>query len=387
MKRRKGGGWVYERGGAWFVRFRVDGRDCHIPLQAASKEAALAESELVRPKFQGTRQDVIDALEGMLKRLRHDQRPDLLAFVDLDRAFSTSQRRPACGMGQGIEYQRSIESIVKFAGSCGIKHVEDFDDGSAKKYVQQLDSGELSPQRVNVKVTQLRTVWSVVRPRLMCPFKGLRSVRKVKRVGRQDFSLDQLRVILNSAPAEYADVMWLMAYTGMRLGDACNLQVQWVRFDRRVITFFPAKTKGRGDSPMPALIGIHPTIEPILRMRCGGRLSGDVFPELVDDHRSRPSKITNKIIGHFEKCGLKVRDDSAGRARAVYGTHSFRHTLQTRMNQAGVHPAISNAIICHKDGSMASVYSHVKDADVIEAIEKAMPNLKEQSGSVIHLAV
>jgi integrase len=388
MKTRSG--TIVDRDGWKHLRFRFKGKpDYTLPLYTKDQDEAEALRALIAPKFSGNVDSVVMFFEGLIKRLRDgavvaEQEATLLKLAGAWRAYVTSQKRPPSSDATLRQYAQQLNDFAKWCGKD--IYLQDVRAANAEEYARHLDT-KVSSGTVNKHLSFLRLLWRVVIPGAPNPWNDVKSQRVDAKVKRRHFTVPQLKAILNKAePGEFQDMLFMFAYGALRLQDTARLRIEDVLFDRGVIDTLPAKTCKRGDDPPRAKIGIHTTLEPILRARCAGRHSGYVFPEMAKLHESNPTGIVVRIQQHLRACGIATEGPEVqGRHRNVYGSHSFRHTLQTMLVNAGVHKYVIDVILAHKDPSMGSWYSHISDAQVIEAINKAMPDLRQESGVVISM--
>ena len=183
--------------------------------------------------------------------------------------------------------------------------------------------------------------------------------------------------ILHKEPEIYG-LFLVMVYTGLRLVDAATLRIDEVHLDRNVIVRIPEKTKryARNRHSGRALIGIHSVLRGHLKSLRGTLPEGEhhLFPTIAKWTAERRSDNVQAI---FKKCGIsKVVKTESGRSRNLYGSSSFRHSMEDNLRRAGVNQVLINTILCHSDRSMASTYSTVEDREVVDAVESALPDLR-----------
>ena len=189
-------------------------------------------------------------------------------------------------------------------------------------------------------------------------------------------SRDLTAVAKQHREPEMYGLFLVMAYTGLRLVDAATLKVDEIHFDRNVIVRVPMKTRRhvKNRNTGRALIGLHRALYLDLFPFINNRDSGFLFPEIASWSAERRS---DNVQAVFKKAGVvKVIEKDSGRKQSLYGSSSFRHALSDALRAAEVPQVVINAILCHSDGTMASTYASVKDEEVIEAIQKALPDLR-----------
>jgi integrase len=382
MKPRTGYLIVCARG--YRARFRINGKSLFFDLTAADEAAARVEMQRIGERLSA--RDVVavaDNLRVMADRMEKENTASVIRLAQAWAEYLASRKRPASAPSTLSVYGVQFAQFATWAGDLSM---DDVTPAIAERYAAHLDACPVKGGTVNKHLKVLRLVWRVLLPRRDNPWAGLKSHNPDTSTKHLPFTQDQLASVLNGACGEFGDLLWLLAYTGLRLVDACTLQVGSVHLNRRVIELYPAKTGSRGSNPMKAKIGIHSAIEPLLLSRAAGRVSGPVFPELDTLYRKDRSAVAKRIVAYLQGCGLVTRvESSRGRASCLYGAHSFRHTLQTELNNAEVHPMVADVILCHKTGSMGQHYSHVSDAKVVDAVERALPDLRRPVGQIIKM--
>lgn len=153
-----------------------------------------------------------------------------------------------------------------------------------------------------------------------------------------------------------ADLIYLAAYTGGRIESLCSLMIEDIHFDAtvkdeqgadHVVSYLKIrrdKSKaGRRDVP------IHPALAPALRRLIGKRKSGYVLADLKPGKYGRRS---HTIGNDFSDVKISLGFDSR------YVFHSFRKTVSTLLQNAGVPEPTAANIVGHKIKTMTyGVYS------------------------------
>jgi integrase len=256
-------------------------------------------------------------------------------------------------------------------------YVESVTLDSVSDWIGRLKGDEmLSAATIDRKLGALRGYWQHIRrankvPRGTSPFdKTALDLPKKKSNGddaREAFSADDV-VKLHSAalkgfvqtmrdgkpctPAKrpenraLADLIYLAAYTGGRIESLCSLGVEDCHFNSSVkdengktqtVSYFRIRhdksEAGKRDVP------IHPMLAPVLRRLIGKRKSGFVFADLPEGKYGRRS---HTIGNDFSDLKIALGFD----ARFVF--HSFRRTVSTLLQNAGVPEPVAANIVGHK---------------------------------------
>lgn len=157
-----------------------------------------------------------------------------------------------------------------------------------------------------------------------------------------------------------ADMIILGMFTGCRIGELAHMQLKDVGSDR--LTVEDSKTdSGLRDIP------IHRDIQQIVERLKQTSEDGYLISGLSDNnkHRNRGKGIGQKFMRHKAKLGFAKKESSF---------HSFRSTLATRFQSAGVEELFAARIIGHAAGNTMSYGLYAGDIDWDKA-EAAMAKI------------
>ena len=376
-------GTLVKRGDIWHLRYMVNGVRLQISLKTSSK----AEAEKQREIFMRDRQGDVDQYEAFLKfeldrvrraRLNSDAEKLLLSEV-WDRFIRCPKRPKAKSLS--INHYKSAWDQFCDGLPATRKAITDIDRSDAVARMEAITASGLAQSTAAKHLIYLKAIFSALLPVGMDnPFGGLEARGSHEQASYRPFSLDQIKAVLATAKADgetevYGAVL-VLAYTGLRLVDACTLKIEEVFFDRNVIERVPEKTKRYATNRRAAVakIGLHPALRFELARIIGDRKDGFIFPTLAKWRPERRSGAFQKVI---KAAGAeRMAGRASGGARNLYGTSSFRHTMEDRLRESQVQQTVINTILCHQDRSMAATYSTVRDEEVIQAIVKAYPDLR-----------
>jgi integrase len=179
------------------------------------------------------------------------------------------------------------------------------------------------------------------------------------------FSPEDERATLSAA--ETAGHGWWLAcmiarHTGLRYGDVARLEWSQVDLDTAVIRAAPSKTKRYGIA-----IVIPMSAQLLSAMRARRALDPAqrwVLPEHAECY-PRPERGAPRA---FSAAVLKP----AGLCGKGYTFHSWRHTLRTRMSEAGVSDELARRMLGHQNEKTSMRYDHALRTDELrEAVESA----------------
>ena len=272
-----------------------------------------------------------------------------------------------------VAYIATKKLNVVVASDIGKPFVEDYLGYARKKW---------GSSKFNGMLCFFRMVWgafgrlSINRSIKNNPWLGY-DYRPREKVYRKEFSEAQFQAIMKVAKArgDDSDFFFQLEWdTGLRKGDACCLKWEDVDFDKGFLTPIMAKTKRRVRIP------IQPTLMKLLKERKMAldamdeevRTANDeifVSPRLEHIYRSRHIDwIVRKV---FKAANIAMMEkDKEGRKHSIFSTHSFRHTMVSRLYNAGVPIETIREIVGHVSKKMTRRYNHVFDATLKVAMKK-----------------
>lgn len=245
----------------------------------------------------------------------------------------------------------------------GITH-----DDIAKFYRSLLDSG-LSPNTAQNIVKTIRSVFrrAVLLQRIDSnPAELLRMRGSSSTVTRQPFTKSDLSHIFKHLENEHPE--WKTAclfglYYGMRIGDAvCRKFEEIEEIDGvRVLRFVPQKKSFRGKEVTVPLVG----------ELAGLSGSGFITPRLAE--LLSPSKAFGKLLDRSKLKRKTSEGVAQGRAITDKTFHSFRHTINSLLVDAGVDQRVRQLICDHDDVRVSNNYTHASIQTMADAITKVLP--------------
>ncbi len=221
----------------------------------------------------------------------------------------------------------------------------------------------LEPRSVNKYRQLLRSLfkWALEHEYVAVnPATVLRDVKEPPpREGREDFTDEDLVTYFARLPQEQEPLPFLywipriMAYTGMRLGEASQLRKQDLReaMGLRVLDLNTEDGKTLKNAASRRQVPIHPRLVELgLLEFIDGSPEGFLWPErfrTTDNRKRQDSDRLSKLLGRFlRRSG--VTDEKKT------GAHSFRHTVSTRLKDASVPEYQIADLIGHEDDSMTT---------------------------------
>lgn len=231
-----------------------------------------------------------------------------------------------------------------------------------------LDELEAKGKGLSRYISACRNYWYYIQPyeasiEELDPFQDVLSHKRRKKdksESRDIWSREDVLTLWTAATSkgkqDLADLIVLAAYTGARIEEICSLKVEDVTEDAFNIT--DAKTKA-GIRAIP----IHSKIEAVVKRLKDNSQDGYMLSGLTFNKYGDRSNAIGKRFATF-KNGLDFGDDKS--------THSFRHSLITYLDDAGVQTTHIQDIVGHeKAGTTGKVYNKPAPVSVLKLdIEK-----------------
>lgn len=211
---------------------------------------------------------------------------------------------------------------------------------------------------------ELGTVWRTlekVSAGIRNPFAGLAPVDVDGKRG-EAFTREQEKAIM--AAAKKIGKGWLIAclvarHTGLRYGDIANLKWSEVDFKRNVIALEPRKTARHGIAVTVPMVSSLRAALLSERGKCGSR---DVY--VLPLHKQFYG---NRSESAYKALNFKEVLDAAGVTGDGYTFHSWRHTMRSRLGEAGADMETAKCLLGHTSDAMSLHYDHAEHLDELRA--------------------
>jgi integrase len=142
-----------------------------------------------------------------------------------------------------------------------------------------------------------------------------------------------------------ADLIRFLALSGLRAGEAMNLEWKGIDLDRGIMTILDHKT----DASMgPKVLPLNPPLRAIIQRRAGLKLGRLVFPGLVQDRPIQGLRHMWLRILALDGCDL-------GEATP----HDLRRTFMSVSVELGYPPAIGDTLLGHSLGKITDTYTRL----------------------------
>lgn len=261
------------------------------------------------------------------------------------------------------KYRGILNRFREFVEQKRKKHLEDVRLELIDQY-RSLRTKEIAAKTMNLEGALLKSFfeWCLDRDWIKANPLSARKFKPPKSKAKDAPSLAQVDEILTEASEIRSPVLAVLAFTGMRSGEAQRLQPQDVDLKENwihIVSREGAETKTGESRKVP----IHPRLRPILEAIPSRRrpyfftaLPSKKYPD--GNHHISTKRINEDLKEVLESLGLPVgRDDG-------FTVHSLRHFFRTFTVNAGVPERVVDNWLGHApDKSMGSLYYHLSDED------------------------
>lgn len=173
---------------------------------------------------------------------------------------------------------------------------------------------------------------------------------------RRALTLEEVYTLLNAATGEMRVLIAFGFYTGLRLGDICNLT--WGNIDRvsGVLTVRSRKTD------VETRTVIHPALARIIEAEVHTH-TGYILPTMhtrYADRKKTRSILCHDIVLLFQSVGIQTQtaEPDGRRLRPDATFHSLRHTFVSALRNRGVALQTAQALAGHTNAAMTEHYTH-----------------------------
>lgn len=166
----------------------------------------------------------------------------------------------------------------------------------------------------------------------------------------------ELEAFIAAAPTQRDRVLLtLLAYTGLRVSEACRLKVQDINLDERQL--FVNQGKGGKDRYVP----VPKKLRKVLRKWLKGRLTGYVFPSPKFDGRSLSPRTVQKMVAETRQ---------ASGVDKIVTPHKFRHSYATRCLETGADLREIQVLLGHSSPAVTAIYTHCSTEKLKAAVDR-----------------
>jgi integrase len=177
-------------------------------------------------------------------------------------------------------------------------------------------------------------------------------------INRPAFTVEEMRMIVETAEEPFKTYFWLASETGMRVGELCGLTWGAIDFDNSEVHVRQSVWRGSVQLPKSAnavrTCAISEQLSERLRLLHAERPEDTAVQFVFSTAKGRPwsaSFVSRKLYEVRDALGIK-----AG------GSHAFRHGNATALISSGEDPKTVAARLGHRDASITlRIYAHASN--------------------------
>jgi integrase len=265
-------------------------------------------------------------------------------------------------------YKEKLKRLLNY-GPFATAPLDTIDEAMIDAYKQHRSTAvsrykkPLSPASINRELATLRRLlrlaqeWKII--------DRVPRIRMLKGERHREFVLDHKNepVYIEACPQPLQDVALLILDTGMRPGEACSLQWSDVHLEPAINAKFGYVHIAGGKSRYAKRnLSLSSRVSEMLRKRKGDATSNWVFPS----ETGGPALGTSLDHQHDDvRKALKLQQD--------FVIHSLRHTMLTRLGEAGADAFTIMRIAGHSSVTVSQRYVHPTP----ESLEQAFKRLED----------
>ncbi len=253
--------------------------------------------------------------------------------------------------------------LVKWAEERGCYDISDVSVAVARDFVKSLGKKNKTLRTYCGYISQVWDAVGQLKPGIHNPWKAATPDNDGSSVRKEMFTEDEVAEILKAAKEaghDWYPACMIALYTGLRYGNIAMMQVEDIDFDRWIIGGVHNKT--RRSSGAEIFIPVAKPLRDVLEPYRGGR--GFLLPEhgIRYSAGKNPQPMDPPFSAILGAVGIRGEE---------YGFHSFRHTANSRMAEAGVPSEIRQILCGWTNDAMARHYDHAKHLkELAEAVGK-----------------
>jgi len=251
-----------------------------------------------------------------------------------------------------MEYTLMVRDMLKHIG----KRAEDITLGDLNRYKMYLSTKKKYSK--NSLYLAVKAIGAYFKFKGLETARGLSAPRRPKQMPKY-LSEDEVKRLLEAAredPRDYA-IISLLVYSGLRVSELCNLRLEDVDFEERVIYV----RSGKGDKDRIVVVS-QPVIDAIENYLYTREDDMEYLFSSRKSERISRVQVFRIVKKYAEMAGIK-KDVTP---------HVLRHTLATTLLRRGVDIRFIQQFLGHSSVATTQIYTHVDDALLKSVYDKAL---------------
>jgi len=347
----------------WWYEFTYAGKRYREPARTTRKTIAVAAEKQRRLQLERA----VAGLPSESRTQRVASVKDRVAQYSADYASSHREK------SQVFSRQR-LEHVQRLLGSCLLCELS---ESKIQEYMRIRLSEGVGGRTINMEVGELsraiKVKWSAAWP-------TVRKLEENHEVGRALSPEEEDRLLRTAAedespnrnPLLYTFLQVSLA-TGMRVGEIIGARWEQIDFDAEVVTVGKAKTKRGTGRLIPMNHELKAVLESHAAWYSDPTRFGEIRPEwyVFPGRDGRPEAGKTRALDPTLPC--RSLNSSWDRIRQLAGVdcrlHDLRHTVATKMAEAGVAESTMLSLLGHMSRAMLERYSHIRMTAKREAVK------------------
>lgn len=384
---RHGEGSLFKRGSIWWLKIMLDGKEQRFSMGTADRrEAEERRKEYAAPLLAGNKAAKLEAVQAALEGAQRDHTTsanaireklrDKLTVADAWGAFVAAKNRNKCSEITLLDYAQRWAKFTDWWPTHAPDRpaLEEVTRADAQAFAVAVEAQGLSSNRYNKIVQTARLVFTKLADQYgdkPNPFgatarAGISNQTQVT-VGRRELSEGELCAVCGNATGELRTLLAIGLYTGLRLGDACNLRWETVNLPLARLTVQPHKTLTRGGKVIG--IPLHPVLAAILEETPPTARRDFILPNTAALYLRDRSAVVKSLRRLFRAAGIETtKDEGTANKRSLVGFHSLRHSFVSICAAAGVPLAVVQELCGHGSPAIQRAYLHINEGATRAAI-------------------
>ncbi len=273
-------------------------------------------------------------------------------------------------------YKATLDRFLLWLGKRAELPLEDIHQDDVEQFLSDRRE-KVGPVTVNHELKSLRTFFRAARAARILSDNPAEFIApdKEKTVIRRPFTMDEIRAILSVADPEWRSMVICALYTGQRLADIATLT--WQNFDLSAneMRLAVRKTGRILQVPLPPPLRRH--LEALPRpATLREPLHPRAYANVVE--KGRANALSREFGEVMADAGLRAhqkhrkvkRGRDGAHERQEVSFHTFRRTATTWLHEAGVAPAVVQALIGHDSIDEHQGYIGIGKAALLDAVTK-----------------
>jgi integrase len=237
----------------------------------------------------------------------------------------------------------------------------------------------LAPQTVNQTVRKvLSTPFSLAWKQGLIPANPLAGMPPLKSVPFKKgvFDPEEVARMIEVASPDWKGAILTAYYTGARLKDVCNLRWENVDLENHVIRFIAQKTGTESIGMVGPELEEH-----LLSLPGSDDPKAFLFPSLAGKSGAGKSGLSMAFKRIMEAAKVpagvaREKSGKGGRSLSLRSFHSFRHTFNSALANAGVSQEIRRKLTGHASDRMNAQYTH-HEMEIFRSAVDRVPRIRK----------